>query len=74
MGTGGIWAQGPLGLGMREPSALASANPQFLQYNVMVYVSARGHPLRLAMSLLPLQPYIGAKQVPTAFAHYFREK
>lgn len=49
-GLGGTWAQGPLGLGMREPSALASANPQLLQYNGMVCISARGHPLLLAVS------------------------
>lgn len=73
-GVGGIWAQEPLGLGLREPSTLANANPQFLHCNVMVCISARGHPLLLAVSLLPLQPHIRLKQVPTVFAHHIREK
>lgn len=45
---------------------------QFLQDNVMVGISARDHPLLLAVSLLPPQPYIRVKQVPTAYAHHIR--
>lgn len=52
----GIWAQGPPGLGMRNPSIPVCADPQLLRYGVMACIPARGDPLLLAVSLLPLQP------------------
>lgn len=58
---GGIRAQGPPALGMRNPSILVRADPQLLRYGVMACIPARGDPLLLAMSLLPLQPFTTEK-------------